>query len=361
MDTPEGKLPIGAVPSFGVTSQFGGFSSVSWSGGAPSGNPTYGGYLTTSSGDPAPATQGPPSVQNNTNQGGYSFIVQPEFAGTGGTTYDVSVTVTYSNDPTGTKYTSHMKFQSDPPSVASLSVDHLSATIQRFVDPDPAKGTTLQLAVNPIPFNTLGKPEDTGIRIKSQTATHDFSGQFMFLQTLASPNATYYRTRGTPTGAAGPVTIYLPNGPNGGPADVNHDGAALGYETENGTSFWGIATPQTAAPDYFMNDSPSVSGSAANWDRLAAGYPGGGTPKSYTTILMFRPDQGASVWEALYEVTWSWGMSVIVNPNGTTQVLSTDIPQAVPSAILGYWPTWSPPATNPNDQLVYNGNNPWPQ
>lgn len=342
LNTPQGELPIGAVPTFMVSG--GGFASIQWSGGT-----TVNNYLGSAADQAPPQQQGPPTSPVPTNQSSYSFIVQAEAPGSEGFSYTVSASVTYTDDPSKTNYTSYVRFSSDPPSVASLSVDHIAPNVLAYVASDGFD--YLELAMKPSPQ----VPADAGIRLTANTETHLFAGQFMFLQVLSPGNATYYRQ------ISNGVTAWRPNAPQPNPGFNQDPGATLGYENEAGAFYWEITTANTAAATQAMNDSPNVVGDSTQYNRLAAGFAGGGTPKTYTTYLMFKPNNypGQAVWVALQKVTWSWGMAAILTPGQNPTVISTDTPKATPASAVGVWPTWSALVTQQTLQ-VYTGVNPWP-
>ena len=339
LSTPNDELPIGAAPTFMVSD--GSFASIQWSAGT-----TVGSDLGAPANQASPSVQGPPGGPVQTNGSSYSFIVQAETPGGQKMSCNISATVPYIHDIENTIYESYVSFSSDPFSVASLGVDHIAPHIQSFIT---ITYHTLRLANKPNPQ----VPADAGIRLAAQTTTHRFAGQFMFLQVSSPTNATYQRQ------ISDNLTAYPPNALQPNPGFNQDPGTTLGYQTELGANFWEITTANTAVAAQYMNDSPAVYGDPNQYNRLAAGYPSGGTPKSYTTSLMFRPDNLTAVWVALPQVIWFWGAAAILNPGAASAVKSTDQPKAVPSSAVGTWPTWTALASQQTLQ-AYPGN-PWPR
>jgi hypothetical protein len=333
--TPDGSLPIGAVPSFAVSG--GSFATVEWSGGT-----TVGSYLSGSPVQPGPHAQGPPTSPVPTNQTGYSFIVQAETPGSTGFQYDVSATVTYANDPTKTKYTSHVKFTSDPPSVASLSVDHMAPKWDNSINTlDNTLNLLFQIAGD-------GQRAHTGIAINASTQTHHWGGTFMILQVIDSGSEDFLQDQD------GDI-FYQPT--VGDLANLD-SGQPLAYRGIN----WHQSANATLVTNTTYSDSPALEGIPRNYKMAKVS-------RSYDTYLMFMPDivpgsVPAAVWVALSRVHWSIGETYNVQTLSASGVVATN---SVSSAV-GFWPTWSAWTTDPNPAstsnpktrwLLYSGPNPF--
>ena len=89
---------------------------------------------------PPTAAQGPPISPTPTNQSGYTFIVQAQEPGGPGFSDDVTLPCKYSSVPegvnAGTTVSSDLAFTSVPPTVASLSVDHIAPRMRNSFNAD---------------------------------------------------------------------------------------------------------------------------------------------------------------------------------------------------------------------------------
>ena len=316
----DGLVPVGADLTFSIHAEAvpRTIASYQWSGGTE-----YSEYFSSEATRQAERNMSV-KTEVNEHESEYSFIVDPVDR-----TYTIEIDVTFTAQSGGGRGHGEIEFTSIRPDVTLQTYNGQPKLVDNPDGTLSIKYTNDTVLNNPEPENTW--PYTAGERIVATVQTHDFGGDFMFLQ-IATPirysSVEYPIFGGTVLWYHQGTSLNTIDNSFSFPGYTSHP-KAYGYpifgadeateeeqregERNRTTDVNGWSMNVDDRETHQMGDSPVTAQVSPVYGRtVQVGSLNGGIPEKFNTYVMYKPEHG--VWVALARAHWEWG-AVYQNTN----------------------------------------------